>query len=190
MATNSSASASNGATVVITHHVHPGKESAYESWLSEIGPLCRAAPGHLDVQIIRPIPGITTTYTVIIRFDTELHLRDWIESSERQRLIERVRPSLAADDDYTIRSGLDFWFNPPASGAKVPVRWKQFLLTWSAIYPLVLVVPPLMVQLLRAIGFPENRFLGTLLVAGVMVALMVYVIMPHYTRLVRHWLFE
>jgi uncharacterized protein len=187
---NSSDSTSTGATVVITHRVRDGQERAYEQWLGEINAVCRASPGHLDVQIIRPITGVTTTYTVVLRFDTTDHLRQWMESPDRRRLIEAVRPSLAADDHYTIRSGLDFWFNPPGSDAKVPVRWKQFLLTWSAIYPLVLGVPLLIVPFLRVIGVPDNRFLATLVVTGVLVALMVYVIMPRYTRLVRHWLFE
>ena len=179
-----------GATVVITHQVRAGQESAYEKWLEAIGPICRAAPGHLDVQIIRPIRAVTTTYTVVLRFDTEEHLRQWMQSADRQQLIDMVRPSLAADDDYTIRSGLDFWFNPPGSSAKVPVRWKQALLTWSAIYPLVLGVPTVLIPFLRTIGVPDNRFLMTLLVTGAVVALMVYIIMPRYTRLVRHWLFE
>jgi antibiotic biosynthesis monooxygenase (ABM) superfamily enzyme len=180
----------SGATVVITHRVRDGRESDYDNWLNEIGPLCRASPGHLDWQIIRPIAGLTTTYTVIIRFDTPDHLRQWMGSPERQRLIETVRPLLATDDDYTIRSGLDFWFTAPGAGVKVPVRWKQFLITWSAIYPLVLGVSLVVVPVLRQLGAPDNRFLTTLLVTATVVLLMVYVIMPRYTSLVRQWLFH
>src|SRR4051794_5917067 len=130
-----------GATVVITHRVHPEKVPEYDRWLEQIGPVCRAAPGHLDLQLIRPIPGVTTTYTVLIRFDTDEHLRTWMESDHRHRLIESVRPHLADGDAYTIRSGLDFLFTSPGGGVKVPVRWKQFLITWSAIFPLGLAVP-------------------------------------------------
>ena len=66
----SSSEAERGATVVITHRVRDGQQDDYDNWLNEIGPVCKAYPGHLDVQIIRPISGITATYTVIIRFDT------------------------------------------------------------------------------------------------------------------------
>src|SRR5258708_710777 len=138
---NSSDTTASGATVVITHRVRESKEADYERWLSEIGPICGASPGHLDLQIIRPIIGLTTTYTIVIRFDTNDHLQQWIHSHDRRRLIEKVRPFLAADDDYTIRSGLDFLFMPSGASVKVPVRWKQFLITWSAIYPLTLGVP-------------------------------------------------
>ncbi len=148
-----------GATVVITHRVHPGKESLYDDWLDEIGPLCRSSAGLLDWQIIRPIAGLTATYTVIIRFDTREHLENWMLSPQRKRLIEQVRPLLATEDDFTIRSGLDFWFTPEGAQARIPVRWKQFLITWSAIYPLVLGVP---LVLCHCCGSSGSRRLVTL----------------------------
>jgi antibiotic biosynthesis monooxygenase (ABM) superfamily enzyme len=100
-------STDEGATAVISHRVRDGKHADYEKWLDEIAPLCRASPGHLDWHIVRPISGLTETYTIIIRFDTEGHLREWMESPIRSRLIEKVQPLLVTGDDYTISSGLD-----------------------------------------------------------------------------------
>ncbi|WP_136523371.1 antibiotic biosynthesis monooxygenase [Geomonas ferrireducens] len=178
-----------GATVVITHRLRENKQAEYERWLEEIAPLCKASPGHLDWHIVRPIPGLTETYTVIIRFDTEEHLREWMESPTRARLIEKVRPLFVTDDDFFISSGLDFWFTPAGAKAKIPVRWKQFLVTWSAIYPLALSMPFVVNPIMDYLGAPNNRFLATLAVTGVVVFLMVYVVMPRYTRLVQRWLF-
>jgi hypothetical protein len=70
------------------------------------------------------------------------------------------------------------------------VRWKQSLITWSAIYPLVLGVPLLVVPVLQLIGVPDHRFVTVFFVTAVVVLLMVYVIMPRYTALVRRWLFN
>jgi uncharacterized protein len=178
-----------GATVVITHRVREGKGADYERWLDEIKPVGRASPGNLDWHIIRPVPGLTSTYTVIIRFDTRAHLREWMESPARSRLIEKVEPLLVSGDDFFISSGLDFWFTPEGAKAKVPARWRQYVVTWSAIYPLVLVVPLLVTPLLRLAGAPDSHYLTMLVVTGVIVFLMVYVVMPHYTRLLRRWLF-
>lgn len=187
---NSSETTVSGATVVITHRVQEGKEGDYDRWLDEIVPLCKASVGHLDLQIVRPISGLTTTCTVIIRFDAEDHLRQWMQSVDRQRLIERAQPLFAVNEDYTIQSGLDFLFTPPGSGAKAPVRWKQFLITWSVIYPLVLGVPLVVLPVLHALGLPNNKFLSALFVTATIVFLVVYVIMPRYTKLVRRWLFD
>ncbi|HBP89447.1 MAG TPA: hypothetical protein PKK23_09560 [Nitrospirales bacterium] len=185
----SSSTSGRGATAVITHRVRDDQQEGYDAWLNEIGPLCRSYPGHLDLQIIRPIPGLTATYTVIIRFDAREHLQGWMGSQERKRLIEKVRPLLAQDDDFFIRSGLDFWFTPEGAKARVPIRWKQFLVTWSAIFPLVLGIPLLIVPMLRQLGLPQSRYLDILVVTGVVVWLMVYLVMPRYTKLIQRWLF-
>jgi uncharacterized protein len=180
----------DGATVVITHRLREHQQAAYESWVEEIAPLCKASPGHLDWHIVRPIAGLTETYTVIIRFDTEEHLRQWMESPTRAGLIEKVRPLFVTDDDFFISSGLDFWFTPAGAKARVPVRWKQYLVTWSAIYPLALGMPLAVTPILKFLGVPGNPFIATLAVTGLVVFLMVYVVMPRYTRLVQRWLFR
>jgi antibiotic biosynthesis monooxygenase (ABM) superfamily enzyme len=112
-----------------------------------------------------------------------------MESPVRSGLIEKVRPLLATGDDFFISSGLDFWFTPAGAKARLPVRWKQYLVTWSAIYPLVLGVPLVVTPVLRQLGIPDNRFLTTLAVTGAVVFLMVYIVMPRYTRLIKRWLF-
>lgn len=179
-----------GATVVINHRVRDGQLSVYNDWLNEIGPLSRNAPGSLDWQVIRPIAGLTATYTVVIRFDTAEHLRAWMESPVRKQLIEKVRPLLVKDDDFFIRSGLDFWFAPDGAKAKLPVRWKQFLLTWLVIYPLVLGMPHVVAPLMALLSLPSNVYLATLIVTGAVVFLMVYVVMPRVTKLCQRWLFS
>ncbi|WP_091388612.1 antibiotic biosynthesis monooxygenase [Microbulbifer marinus] len=188
--TASSSDKDPGATAVITHRVCAEKQAAYEVWLEEIGPRCRAYPGFLDWHIIRPIPGLTSTYTVVIRFDHKSNLQAWMESADRERLIAKAQPLLLDGDDFFISSGLDFWFTPGGAKAQLPTRWKQFLATWSVIYPLVLIIPLLVLPLLRWLGVPDSRWLDILVTTGVIVFLMVYAIMPNYTRLIRRWLFD
>jgi len=179
-----------GATVVITHHINEGKQKDYEEWLNEIGPICRSSIGHLDWQIIRPIPTMTYSYTVVIRFDTIENLRKWMESQERKRLIEKVRPLLSKDDNYHIKSGLEFLFAPANDSSKIPLRWKQYLVTWSAIYPLSMIIPLILLPLMRMIIIPQIRFVDSFFVSGVIVFLMVYLVMPHYTKWIKKWLYK
>lgn len=190
MDTTSIDSLEAGATAVITHRVRDGMHAEYDAWQDEIAPICKAAAGYLDWHIIRPIPGVTGTYTIIIRFETAAHVRKWMKSPERARMIKKVRPLLVTGDDFYIRSGLDFWFTPEGAKARVPVRWKQGLVTWSAIYPLVLGVPLVVTEVLRRAGAPENHLLTTFVTTGSIVLLMVYVVMPRYTKLIQRWLFS
>jgi len=179
-----------GATVVITHHVLDVKHQEYEDWLNEIGPICRSSVGNIDWQIVRPIPNLTYSYTVIIRFDTIENLKNWMESQDRKRLIEKIRPLLIKDDNYYIKSGLDFLFTPENDKAKMPVRWKQYLVTWSAIYPLSTVIPLILLPILRMLNIPKIRLIDSFFVSGIIVLLMVYLVMPYYTRWIKKWLYN
>jgi uncharacterized protein len=181
----------HGATVIIRHRILDAQQERYESWLDEIVPVCRAQPGYLDTQVIRPIAGFTSAYTIILRFSAEQYAHAWLRSAARAELIGRVRPMLQREDDYSVHSGIEFLFPSAAqTQAPVPTRWKQFLVTWSVIYPLVLVVPMVTVHLLRPLGLAGNRYVSSLLVTGIIVSLMVYYIMPRYTRLVHKWLYR
>lgn len=179
-----------GASVVINHHIKEGKHQQYENWLDEIGLICRSFPGNVDWQIIRPIPNITYDYTVIIRFDTTKNLKNWMDSKERKELIDKVRQFFIKDDNYYIKSGLDFLFFPENEKTKIPVRWKQYLVTWSAIFPLSIIIPLLLLPLLQKFHLGQNHYVNSFFVTGVIVMLMVYLIMPYYTKLIKKWLYK
>lgn len=179
-----------GASVVITHHILDGKEQEYEKWLDEIVPITKHSNGFIDLQIVRPIPHLTFVYTVIIRFDTIENLKYWMESEDRKMLIKKANPLFRKNDNYQIKSGLDFLFNAENEGNKVPVRWKQFLVTWSAIYPLSLLIPLLAIPFLRFLEVPSNHYFDGLIISGIIVFLMVFVVMPNYTKLIKKWLYK
>ena len=180
----------HGATVIISHQVLDGQQTNYENGLGEIAAACKAQPGYLDTQVVRPIPNLTDTYTVIIRFASHHHMKLWMSSPERKQFIANVRPILAGDDDYKVHSGLDFLFVSEEANAKVPTRWKQFLVTWSVVYPLVLLAPMIVDPLMRQVGLPDNPYLSTLFVTCMVVLLLIYLVMPHYTKLVHKWLYK
>jgi len=179
-----------GATVVISHHILDGKQNQYEDWLNQIGPICRSFKGNIDWQIVRPIPNLTFKYTVIIRFDTIENLTKWMESNERKKLIEIAKPLFAKDDKYFIKSGLEFLFFSEKEEQKIPVRWKQYLVTWSAIYPLSILTPLIVLPLLKILNFPDSKFVNSFFISGLVVLIMVYFLMPNYTRLIKKWLYK
>jgi uncharacterized protein len=182
--------ADQAATVVISHLVKDQFKNDYDAWLKEIIPVSKSYPGHLGVSIVHPVAGATVTYTVIIRFDTRKNLLTWMESDDRKKLIEKVKPYLVDDDKFYVRSGLDFWFTPEGAKAKLPTKWKQFLVTWSAIFPLVLVMSAFVDWLVNNISVTVNHPVKVLALTFLVVLMMVYVVMPRYTKLVHKWLFS
>lgn len=67
----------------------------------------------------------------------------------------------------------------------VPPRYKLFLLTWLAIYPLITVIFLLFGNWLSALPL----LLRTLLLTGVLVFLMTYLVMPKLMQIFHRWLY-
>jgi len=173
-------------TSVITHAVRTGSESAYEDWLRRIIPAAATFDGHQGVNILRPSGG-TGTYTIALRFDNVEHLSAWLQSGRRRALMAEARPLLARNETVDIQTGLDFWFTSP-TGAKAP-RWKQSLATIAALFPLTLAVPIVFNVVADAIRVPDWPLLREFLILAAIVALLTYVVMPPFTRVIGRWLY-
>lgn len=172
---------------VVRHKIKPRYVADYESWLRRIMKLASDVPGHLGVQIVRP-HGAHQAYTVAVRFASHADAQVWHGSDTRRRMIEELAPMLAQSEAVEFVRGIDFWFTPAAAAAAP--RWKQWLVTTSVIWPLTLLVPPLLLPLFKLSPLPLGRVLEHGVAAGIMVALVVFLIMPRYTRLLAHWLYR
>lgn len=173
-------------TVVVSRQIRPGCETAFEDWLAGVTRVAARFPGHLGVTVLRPPARVPREYVLIFRFDRYENLRRWNESTERADWLERVRPFTLADPRVEVLTGLEHWFTlPDLPAAAPPPRHKMALLTWIAIFPLVLVIGGALEAPLA--GAP--RAFRTLLMTGLLVLLMTYIVMPRLTRLCARWLF-
>jgi antibiotic biosynthesis monooxygenase (ABM) superfamily enzyme len=174
-------------TAVIHHHVKPGAEKAYEAWAKKISGVSRRFPGRLNLNIIKPT-GNNRTYTLVVHFVDTASLQKWFGSPQRHRLIKQAERLFAHPEGIDIKTGLEFWFKPPPSAPGPAKPWKQFLVTFSALYPTTICVQKILSPLLEKPVW-NNIFIRNI-AAAITVALLVFVIMPRYTRLVSKWLFR
>jgi antibiotic biosynthesis monooxygenase (ABM) superfamily enzyme len=172
---------------VVTHTVKADAEKRYEEWTREILNAVSRYPGYLGREVFRPAQG-NRKYTIIVRFDTDEHLKGWTESDARKEFISRAGDLLETGDQNEVRTGIDFWFTP--EGTRPPKAWKQFLLTASAVYPLSLILPRLLAPLYRVAPPLGHPLISALLMAALLTGLLTFVIMPRYTRLMRRWLYK
>jgi uncharacterized protein len=173
-------------TAIIAHRIRPSTEAQYDAWLNDIREASRRFPGYLSTDVVRPIPGLRQ-YTVILRFENIKTLNDWMESDVRRSFLKRIEPILEDADRYEIRSGIDFLFDPPGRTRR-PVRWKQFLISFFAIVPFAVLVPWLLQPLSDIVPVLASPVVNRVVVAGICVFLMVYVLMPPFTRALSKWL--
>ena len=176
-------------TAVIAHDVRVGTEAAYEAWLQHITVCAQQFVGHIGVNLLRP-PAGSRRYTIVVRFDTLEHLQGWLGSETRRQLITQVGPLLERGDQVDIQTGLEFWFTPPTPAQRRPPAYKQFSLTLSAIFPLTLLVPWMLRPLFQVAPVFGLPVVSNFVISAVIVGMITYVIMPHYTRLVAGWLYR
>ena len=177
------------ATLVIQHQVKPSGQHDYESWLKQVAREGRRVPGHLGANVIRP-SGASGPYTIVVRFDSHDSLSDWLASAVRKRLLDEAQPFLDAPEVHELPTGLEYWFTPPSPQATHAKPFKQFLVSLSAIYPLIVVVPWALQPLFAAVPQFSHPLVVKFVTAVIVVLLMVYVIMPRYTRRVAAWLYR
>jgi uncharacterized protein len=174
-------------TGVVRRTVKPGKEAEFELWLKGIIGDALRFPGHLGADVIRPASKSRPEYIIIFRFDTYDHLLQWETSEIRHRWVQRVQDLIIGETHIHHLSGLEYWFTAqdmPEYDA--PPRIKMAFVTWLALFPLVLVLQPLFMELLDFLPV----WTRIMIIAAVMVLLMTYLVMPLMTRLFTFWLYR
>lgn len=183
--TTQSDSASDGAqhpALVIDHRVRSADRERYEAWLQEIMAAAARFPGHQGVHVGPHHTPAHSHYAIAVRFRTVSDLEGWHRSTERRDLVEAVAPLLVDGDETRVETGLEFWF-PSRHGAPVISRRRQWLVTWSALVPLVAGVSAGLRPLLEPLGPTPAAWTATFAVPGIVVALMVWFVMPRWARL-------
>lgn len=178
---------------VVRHRVCAGAHAAYESWLVETMRVAASFPGHQGVQLVRPTAG-GVDYTIIVNFASHDDATRWHQSAERRHLIAAVEPHLEVAEQVAVGAGIDYWFQPEFTATgELPMKpsaWKQWLITTSVIWPLTMVVPWAFGPVFKALPALGAYGIAHGILASVIVAIVVWLVMPRYTRLVHNWLFS
>lgn len=173
-------------TTVIARKVRPGQEAAYERWLEDITAESRRFDGHEGITVLKPSPG-GSEYVLVVRWRDFEASRRWVESKERAHWLAKLGP-LAEEARVEAKSGLETWFTlePASAGAPpAPPRSKMAVVTFLAIYPLILVLSYTLMPRLEPLPIPLRPFI----VSAILVPLMTWIVMPNMTKLFWRWLF-
>jgi len=181
------ATESEQVSAIIQHEVRPDAVPRYERWLERIMPAAAGFGGHRGAHVVRHPGHGPRRYSVALRFESLAHAQNWFGSDVRRALMEEAKELLVREETVSTLSGLELWFDT-APGHRPPPRWKMFLVTVAAIYPLTLLVPWALQPLLSVMAAARQPLLYHLAVAVAIVALMTWVVMPCVTRWLAAWL--
>jgi len=124
-------------SAVISTRIKPGHEAAYRQWEQRIAAAQAKAAGFQGYRFEPPIPGVQDDWVAILRFDTEANLTTWLDSPERQKLLEEAGAFTQEFHARIARTGFDQWFPIEAGDTSPPAVWKQNMIVLLFLYPIV-----------------------------------------------------
>jgi antibiotic biosynthesis monooxygenase (ABM) superfamily enzyme len=172
-------------TVLFSRRVKPGREADFEAWAHGATAAAHHFPGHLSAYVL-DAPD-SRDYHILFTFADRNSMQAWLDSDERQKWLARVGELIEADRGLQQLTGLETWFKLPGSNVPTmtpPPRWKMWLVSIVAVYPLVLAFQVLVVPRMAGLPLPLRALMFPL----VLLTLMTFAVMPVVTRLLRRWL--
>ena len=166
------------ATLVVSGKVKRGFQSEYETWLTGVNHEAAKFPGYAGANIIHQAD--TGEYVLLLWFDSEAELANWQESDMLANWLQKVKPMIEAEN-IQITRGFEYWFT---QGNYTPPRWKQDVVTWIALCPMVYLSSITINPLLE--GLPA--FIAVVISVGLLVPIVSYGAMPVTQWLLKPWL--
>jgi antibiotic biosynthesis monooxygenase (ABM) superfamily enzyme len=169
----------------VSRMVPAGKVARFEPLLQEMITAARGFEGHLGVDVLRPDGG--GLYQIIFRYRNQADHDAWMASDQRRQLGARVDRLLDDGSTADVRSldGWEGWFVTPGYAPPAPPqRWKMAVVTFVALYPLLLAL----ITVLRRVTGAWPLPLAMLLTLGLTIPLMTWLIMPLLTVRLGPWL--
>ncbi|MEM1112676.1 MAG: antibiotic biosynthesis monooxygenase [Pseudomonadota bacterium] len=176
------ASKQEAVAALITHSVSPENHGAYEDWLGEISTVAKTFPGHVKADYFRPIADSHEPYQVVLTFETSEQLTNWLISDERDALIQKAEALIEHETRTQYRGELQQLVGPAAPAAAP--KYKMVLLTWLGVTILTSLSGIVLEPFLGVLPYLASRAL----VAGIVVILLAYGLLPLLTKLFRRWL--
>jgi uncharacterized protein len=174
-------------SVVISTRVKPGQEGAYRAWEQRIAAAQAKGAGFQGYRLQPPVPGVQDDWLAILRFDTEPHLKAWLESPARLELLEEATAFIDEFHTRVVRTGFDQWFAKGGDSGRPPAAWKQNMVVLLLLYPVVFLFG-LWVQtplLIKTAGLP---FWAALFIGNGVSVFLLSVLVPRASRGLAWWL--
>ena len=174
-------------TVLITRRPHKSNQKEFEQALSNTIDAALEFPGHLGVTVLKP-QGDDNDYKIIVKFASRADYQRWCHSNEAAHWFEILNRLEDKPPNLEIMTGIETWFAVNSSTSRPmipPPRYKMAIVTWIAIFILIVIINLLFGSFLASLPMLLRSFVLTVGLVG----LMTYVVMPRMTRLFSWWLY-
>ena len=175
-------------TILITRSPRKTNQKEFEQALSDTIDAALEFPGHLGVTVLKPQRGESNDYQIIVKFASEIDYQRWCHSHEATYWFKILNRLEEKPPNLEIMTGIETWFAVNSSTSRPmipPPRYKMAIVTWIAIFILIVIINLLFGSFLASLPMLLRSFVLTVGLVG----LMTYVVMPRMTRLFSWWLY-
>ncbi|MCX5516719.1 antibiotic biosynthesis monooxygenase [Kaistia algarum] len=125
-------------SAVISFNVPPDEEVEFLAWQASIQAAEAEFRGFLRHKIERPIPGLHDDWVIVLSFDTDANLSAWMDSPQREALLQVGRQFNTGLAVKRASYGFNFWFPAGQPADQTPsFIFKSNLIVLLVLYPVV-----------------------------------------------------
>lgn len=125
-------------TEVFLTQVDPANEVSYREWLAKIHSAEAKFPGFRGMYVQSPPDSESKKWLTCLQFDTPENLDKWLNSSERNAVLQELKPLIVSLESHRLSSPYAGWFNGVEKNGFTPPLWKQSMIILLALYPIVM----------------------------------------------------
>lgn len=174
---------SGTASSVFSYRIRPERQRDFEDWRLRILDEARKWEGFLGTESFDALDNSNHEFVVVVRFANRANLDAWLNCQPRAALMDEVRHYVERYDIRRIGSGFEGWFDT-SDDRRPPAAWRQAVVILAALFPMITVLRHVLAPVFAALPLPA----AFLILLTIDVALLTYVIMPHFSRLMNFWL--
>lgn len=116
---------STSAVTLVTHTcVMPGRTDDFVQQQQKVSDAVARFPGYLDHTVVPPAPPVQTDWVIVQRFQSVEAARAWLQSEQRQHLLDALQPLLIGQDDIHLFTQDVSRYSPASVSAIISTRVK------------------------------------------------------------------
>jgi hypothetical protein len=166
-------------TVISSRAIKAGAEARFEPWADRLNKAAQDASGYLAGMRLGQTQGLQH---LVFRFRTEAEAQAWRTGATFKELASEADAFSVGLDQVNSGDPAQFEVPGDASAAK----WKRFVTTWIAVFPVLLAISSLVRWLLDEWP-PALQLIPSSLM---LTAMLQWVILPRLQRWSRFWLLQ
>ncbi|PWA07300.1 antibiotic biosynthesis monooxygenase [Flavobacterium psychrotolerans] len=168
--------------LMVRFKLKPENANDFEKWKSEAISCVKVFKGFINITILNRLKD-ADYYHILIRFDCEENVKAWLQSEARRKIFHDSNVLWITERQEVVHSWNMFWYRI-FEGTK---KWKQWAVTFIAVYPLTIVIPTMVKIIAKVI--PLYFFAGV--ISALMISgFMIFLVMPFIHKLFKKWLHE